>query len=641
MLKHKILVVDDESIIIDTIKDALKYEDYEIISASNGEEGLELYLLHKPILIILDLKMPKMNGLEFLERIKLKPLDAGVVLLTGHGSDDEIAACFEHGINAFMRKPFNYYEFIGMVRNMIALKNTTLELEKYSKNLEKKYNNLFEKMLDGLAQTNMSGEIVMCNPSFIEMLGYSKEEILKLGYKDLTPERWHSFELEIVKTQVLARGYSEIYEKEYIKKDGTVFPVELRSYLIQDKEGRHEGIWAIIRDITHRKRAEAEHKKLEEQYLQSQKMEAIGRLSGGIAHDFNNLLSIILGYSHLALTKIDRLNPLYQDIHEIKSAGQRSVDLISQLLTFARKQKNVPQIIHLNQRISNTEKMLRRLIGEDIEFKFIQGSELWTVKMDPSQIDQIIANLIVNSRDAIEGVGKIVVETSNTVLDQNFCSTHLNITPGEYVLLSFSDNGSGIDNLTIDKIFDPFFTTKGEKGTGLGLSTVYGIVTQNQGFIDVFSEKGKGTTFKIYIPKCENLSKVSSNILIDKSLKGTETILVVEDEELILTLCKRALEENGYNVITAGNPVEAIALVEKHQEKIHLLITDVIMPDMNGKELSEQIKALKPDIRILFMSGYTADVIGNLNLFNDELWFIHKPFFPEDLLKNARKILDN
>ncbi|MBF0397052.1 MAG: PAS domain S-box protein [Desulfobacterales bacterium] len=531
----------------------------------------------------------------------------------------------------------NYIGAIAGITDITKHKQTEDALRKSEKN----YRILHESMMDGFVQTNMSGKIVIFNRSFVAMLGYSDEEILKkLRYKDLTPEHWYSFELEIINTQVLPRGYSDVYEKEYIRKDGTVFPAELRTYLIRDASGIPEGMWAIIRDITERKNAESKHNELEKQYLQAQKMEAIGRLSGGIAHDFNNMLSIILGYGELLLKKVDRSNSMYNDINEIIIAGRRSIDLINQLLIFARKHKSVPQIIDLNERIKNSEKMMRRLLGEDIDFKFIKGADLWSVKIDPSHIDQIIANLAVNSRDAIIGVGRMVIETMNIVVEKEFCANHQWCIIGEYVLISFSDNGCGMDKPTMERIFEPFFTTKGELGTGLGLSTIYGIINQNKGFIHVDSEPGKGTTFKIYIPRCDEKPKIESDIiLINESLKGTETILLVEDEEMILHICKLTLEKYGYNVIAVTKPSEAIALAKKNQSKIHMLITDLIMPDMDGKELSEIIKNLNPDMQVLFMSAYPDHTIGHLNILKEEFRFIQKPFSSENLLSIIRKVL--
>ncbi len=502
---------------------------------------------------------------------------------------------------------------------------------------EERYRTVFNSAGDAiLIHGEEALQMLAVNTMACNRLGYTHAELMsmKISQIDSPDEAQHIPE----RVQRLMKLGHIIFETVHMRKDGSLIPTEVSVRRIT--WGGQTSMISICRDITDRKIAESEHLELEHQYRHAQKMEAIGRLAGGVAHDFNNMLGIIMGYAELTLMKLNPSDPLYDDINEILNAAKRSSELTRQLLAFSRNQKTAPQVINLNDRISQSEKMLRRLIGEDIEFKFIQGTDLCTVEIDPSQIDQILANLAVNSRDAIVGVGSIVIETSNAVLDQAFCNKHPGITTGVYVLISFKDSGFGMNNTTMERIFEPFFSTKGDRGTGLGLSTVYGIITQNKGFVDVYSEEGKGTTFKIYIPRCDKNPEVTQEIIIDKSLKGTETILVVEDEESILRFCKRVLEEYSYKVITATNPGEAIVLTEKHKGKIHVIITDVIMPYMNGKELSERIKLLMPGIEVIFMSGYTADIIDHLSVLDENQRFIHKPFLPENLLRIVRKVLD-
>ena len=382
---------------------------------------------------------------------------------------------------------------------------------------------------------------------------------------------------------------------------------------------------------------------LEGQLIQAQKLESVGRLAGGVAHDYNNISSIIIGYSELALEKVEPGDPLHDDLMEIFYAAKRSTDITRQLLAFARQQTIAPKVLDLNDIIGNMLKMLRRLIGEDIDLAWLPGSDVWPVKMDPSQVDQIMANLCVNARDAIADVGKVTIETENISFDEDYCADHAEFVPGEYVLLAVSDDGCGMALETMDKIFEPFFTTKVQgKGTGLGLATVYGIVKQNAGFINIYSEPDKGTSIKIYFSRhTDQCSEAIAEDHIEIPLsQGSEVVLLVEDDAAILKLGKRMLENLGYMILPANGPQEAIKLAEKHTGEIHLLITDVVMPEMNGRELSEQIRTLYPKIRILFMSGYTANVIAHRGVLEDGVCFIPKPFSKKDMAIKIREVLD-
>lgn len=506
---------------------------------------------------------------------------------------------------------------------------------------EQRYRVLHHSLLDAFVVVDMQGKITECNASFSTMLGYSEEELKQLRYTDLTPTQWHEVEMKIVNEQILPFGCSDVYEKEYKRKDGLVFPVELRTFLIVNDQGQAEGMSAIVRDISERKWAAKEQEKLQTQLTQAQKMESVGRLAGGVAHDFNNMLGVILGYTEIALDKVDPADPLHEDLGEIFNAGKRSADLTRQLLAFARKQTIAPQVLDLNEAVESMLKMLRRLIGEDINLAWLPGRGLGMVSMDPSQIDQILANLCVNCRDAIAGVGKITIETGGTTFDAAYCADHAGFTPGEFIRLAVSDDGCGMDQETLDKLFEPFFTTKElGKGTGLGLATVYGIVKQNNGFINVYSEPGKGTTFKIYLPVhadgAEKLPKKSTAAI---PAAQQATILVVEDEAAILRLTRAMLENLGYSVLTANSPGEALRLAEAHAGEIHLLITDVIMPDMDGRELAEQLHARFPRLKTLFMSGYTADVIAHRGILQAGVTFIHKPFSRQDLATTVYEVL--
>jgi len=419
--------------------------------------------------------------------------------------------------------------------------------------------------------------------------------------------------------------------------------LELFSYPMIDPEtGEVTGVIEFVRDITDRKRAEKEREKLEGQLRHMQKMEAIGRLAGGMAHDFNNMLGVIKGYSELALERLRPSDPLRQDIEQITRAADKSAALTRQLLAFSRQQIISPRIVDLNVVIRDAQKMLERLIGEEIEFRFIASDNLWTIEMDPMQIEEILVNLAVNSRDAISENGEIVIETSNVRFDDALAMTHPGASPGEYVSLAFSDNGCGMDAETKARIFDPYFTTKEKgRGTGLVMSMVYGIVKQNEGFIYVYSEPGHGTTIRMYFPHREGEVAAEQNSSGEtRSIKGDETLLVVEDEEQVLDIAKLALERQGYTVLAAAHPGEAILLAEQHEGKIDMLVTDVMMPKMNAKELVKRINAIKPGIKVLYMSGYTANVIAHRGILDADAHFIHKPFSPLELAAKVRQTLD-
>ena len=391
-----------------------------------------------------------------------------------------------------------------------------------------------------------------------------------------------------------------------------------------------------IQDIT-------ERKKLEAQLRQSQKMEAVGQLAGGVAHDFNNMLGVILGYADMVLDRIDPNDPLREYLMQIKRAGQRSTEITRQLLAFARKQTIKPEILNLNKTIEGMLKLLRRLIGEDNDLVWLPYEDLWPVEIDPSQIDQILANLCVNAKDAITGVGKITIETQNVDCDDVSCAEPHGVSPGAYVLLTVSDNGKGMDKPTLNKIFDPFFTTKEMgKGTGLGLSTVYGIVKQNGGFINVYSEPGYGSTFKMYLHRhAVETEQIGEESPAAQIVQGSETILLVEDDTVFLDLVKGMLDECGYTVLTSSTPEKAIQLAAENSGKIKLLLTDVVMPEMTGRDLEKNLRLRYPEIKCLFMSGYTANVIAHQGVLDEDVNFIQKPFSKQELAAKVREALDS
>ena len=474
--------------------------------------------------------------------------------------------------------------------------------------------------------TDAKGIIQYVNPAFERTTGYSRKEvegqtpsILKSGEQD---EQFYQNLWETISSGKIWGG--RIVNR---RKDGSLYTDESTISPVRDPSGRIVNYVAVKRDIT-------SHLRLAAQFQQAQKMEAVGMLAGGVAHDYNNMLSVIIGYAELALFKVDEAQPLYSDLQEIIKAAKRSADITRQLLTFARKQTIIPVVLDINQAVESMLKMLRRLIGEDIDLIWIPDASPCQVKMDPVQVDQILANLCVNARDSITDVGKVTIETGNTVFDEQYCSDHFGFVKGEYVMLAISDNGCGMDKETLEQIFEPFFTSKGAgEGTGLGLSMVHGIVKQNNGFINVYSEPGKGSTFRIYLPRDTGQSSVVN--LQEKAeqypLGHGETVLVVEDEPELLDLDKKILEKLEYRVLAAGTPGEAIRLAEEQAGKIQLLITDIILPDMNGMELAKRLHTLCPGLKIMYMSGYTSNMIAHEGILDEGVNFIQKPFKMDDL----------
>jgi CheY-like chemotaxis protein len=372
-------------------------------------------------------------------------------------------------------------------------------------------------------------------------------------------------------------------------------------------------------------------------------MEAVGRLAGGVAHDFNNLLTVIKGYSELMLEQTTPGGPLRAEVEEVKKAADRAASLTRQLLAFSRQQVLAPRILDLNAAVGNMEQMLRRLLGEDIELSTALGEKLGQVKADPGQVEQVIMNLAVNSRDAMSRGGKLTIETGNAVLDESYMREHGGVKPGRYVMLAVSDTGTGMDEETRSRIFEPFFTTKEMgKGTGLGLSTVYGIVKQSEGYIWVYSEARRGTTFKVYLPRVDESAEDSQKLAAAAGTgdRGTETILLVEDEDGVRALVKQVLSRQGYTVIETRHAKEALEEYERRAGPIPLLLTDVVLPQMSGRELAERLKAAHPEIKVLYMSGYTDDAVLRHGVIGQETAFLQKPFTTASLARKVREVLD-
>jgi len=508
---------------------------------------------------------------------------------------------------------------------------------------EERYRSILESIQDGYFEDDLAGNFTFVNDVICRHLGYTKEELIGMNYLQYADEE---------NRRKLHQHFNRLYqtgqpdrplEVEYLRRDAAKLVTEIFVSLIRDSEGNPIGFRGISRDITERKKAEEEKLSLQEQLRQSQKMEAIGQLAGGVAHDFNNLLTVIKGYSQLSLLDLKEDDRLRGNIQEIEKATQRATDLTRQLLAFSRRQILDLKVLDLNVLLKDLEKMLRRIIGEDVELLTLLSEDLGKVKVDPSQIEQVIFNLAVNARDAMPAGGKLAIETANVELDEEYARVHVNVAPGRYVRLSISDTGVGMTREVKEKVFEPFFTTKEKgKGTGLGLSMVYGIVKQSGGNIWLYSEPGRGTTFRIYFPRTEEeADTLRERQEAEFFPRGSETVLLVEDDELVRDLAIRLLGQQGYRVLDAVNGQDALQVAKEHLgETIHLLLTDIVMPQMGGKELADWLRISRPNIKVLFTSGYADNAIVHHGVLDRGTHFLQKPFSLKTLSHKVREVLD-
>jgi PAS domain S-box-containing protein len=491
---------------------------------------------------------------------------------------------------------------------------------------------------------NVDGVVWMANRDITRMLYVSPayERIWGRSCQTLydNPRSWldavHPDDVAATREAFLIQvreGRPAVKEYRVVRPDGSVRVIRDRAFPVLDA-AETDRFAGIAEDIT-------ERQQLEEQFRQAQKMEAVGRLAGGVAHDFNNLLTVILGFSDLALARLTAHDPLHEVIDQVRTAGERAASLTRQLLAFSRKQILTPESLDVNDLLGNIGKMLRRLIGEDINLNVCPGKDVGRIRADPGQIEQVVMNLVVNSRDAMPRGGSLTIETANIELDGSYAGVHRETRPGRYVRLAVTDTGCGMTPDVKARIFEPFFSTKGERGTGLGLATVYGIVKQSGGQVEVYSELGKGTTFKVYLPRDEKPDDGKSAASgISKAAQGTETVLVVEDEEGVRHLARLALTTVGYTVLEACCGPEAIALAERHPGPIHGLVTDLVMPKMSGREVAERLLAIRPDLKVLYVSGYTDEAVQHHGVLEPGKSFLHKPFNPVTLARKVREVLD-
>jgi two-component system cell cycle sensor histidine kinase/response regulator CckA len=509
-------------------------------------------------------------------------------------------------------------------RNRVALAN---------RQLEEKYRRLVRDSPDGITWTAPDGRFLAVNPAFVEMLGYDSEaELLALNASALypTPEERAALVRKIADTGRVSR--EEIHLK---RKDGSIITALCTARFVTDSVTGEQHLEAVSEDVTDQRR-------VEQQFRQAQKMDAVGQLAGGVAHDFNNLLTVILSYSHFLLSSLAPDDPNREDVDAIRSAGESAAALTRQLLVFSRQQVVQPKVLRLNEVVAGTGKMLRRLIGENIELATTLDPDAGAVKVDAGQMEQVIVNLAVNARDAMPNGGRLLIESKNAEFHEAVTERTTLYPAGRYVMLAVSDNGIGMDAATQAKVFEPFFTTKAVgKGTGLGLATVYGIVKQSGGDISLYSEPGAGTSFKIYFPRVDGTAIGAGELAPAAALpRGRETIMIADDDPAVRNLVRQVLERQGYRVLEAPDGESALDVAARHTDSIQLLITDLVMPRMTGRALSERFAALRPDVRVLFVSGYTDDAIVHHGVLDGDMEYLQKPFTPDALARKVRSVLD-
>ena len=539
----------------------------------------------------------------------------------------------------------------GAISHFIAIKQDVTVRKQAEAALvesEQRYRLLADNVTDVISVYDMQWHHAFVSPSVQRLCGYGVAEAMSQSLEErLTPAsfdvgmRVFAEEMAIERSGSGDPGRSRTLELELRCKDGTTVWTETQVSFLRGADGQPRGVIAVSRDIAARKRMEGEKEQMDQQLRQAQKMEAIGRLAGGIAHDFNNLLTVIIGRSQIMARSVTPDDPQRRGLEMIETAAQRATALIRQLLTFSRQQVVQPTRLDLNAVVAAVERLLQRVIGEDIQLATTLGRDLWAIRADPSQIEQILLNLAVNSRDAMPGGGRLTIETANVDLDEGYARTRLGVQPGPYVALSVADTGHGMDTATQARIFEPFFTTKAPgKGAGLGLATVHGIVTQSEGHIWVDSEMGRGTTFRIHFPRAAGGADAAGpGPVFARERRGTERVLLVEDDEQVRGLARQVLEDSGYSVLEAGGPAEALEFAGR-DGGIDLLVTDVVMPEMNGVALARRINQMHPETRVLYVSGYTGDFITERGISGEGIHLLQKPFSLSALTTKVREVLD-
>ena len=586
-------------------------------------------------IVLGDYSMPQFGGAAALALLREGGLDVPFIIVSGTIGEERAVAAMKAGASDYVPKD-KLKRLVPVIERELreaAGRRERRRAEAALREAEAGYSTLVEQAPVGIYRSNPAGRFLSANRALARILGYdSPAELLGLDMtRDVYADPAERQRL-LDRDSYTEREYDEV-EATWKRKDGRRLTVQLSVRAVRDGSGGVEYYETFVRDVT-------EQRRLEGQLLQAQKMEAVGRLAGGVAHDFNNLLTVILSYSDLLLEDLPPEIPDRADVAEIRKAAVAASSLTRQLLAFSRQQVLEPRVLDVNTVVASTEKLLTRLLGEDVSLTTTLAAALGAVKVDPGQLEQIIMNLAVNARDAMPRGGRLSIETANVEMDESYVHGHPLARPGHYVMLAVSDTGTGMDAATQARIFEPFFTTKeAGKGTGLGLATVYGIVRQSSGFIWVYSEPGHGTSFKIYLPRVdEPVSPAGAPA--PQVVGGSETVLVVEDVAAVRAVTRQMLERQGYCVLEAANGATALSLARQHHSAIHLLVTDVVMPEVSGRELADQLVQLRPDMKVLFMSGYTDDAVVRHGILQEGIAYLQKPFTPDTLARKVRAVLD-
>jgi PAS domain S-box-containing protein len=636
MGNNTILIIDDDENDIKLLKGMLKSENYNLLGALRGEEGLKIVADTPPDLILLDVLMPEMDGFEVCRRLKQeqKTRIIPVVMITALKEKEYCLKALEEGADDFLSKPVDKTELLARIKSLLRIRSYHNALQES----KERYRNILDNIQESYFEMSLAGDFTFFNDSLIEITGYPRDELMGMNNREYTSKETAK-EMYTIFNQVYRTGEpAEINEYEILIKGGEARTLELSTNLMKDQDDRPVGFRGIARDVTERLKAEKERKQLEAQLQQAQKMETIGTLAGGIAHDFNNLLQGIQGRVSLMLMGTASSHPHFEHLNGIADYVEGGANLTRQLLGFARGGKYEVKTTDLNELINNQNQMFGRT-KKEITIREKYEENLWSTEVDRRQIEQVLMNLYVNALQAMPYGGDIYVQTENIIIDENYIKPYM-IKPGKYIKTSVTDTGVGMDKATQKRIFDPFFTTKEMgRGTGLGLASVYGIVKNHDGFINVYSEKGEGTTFNFYLPTSEE-EIVDEKELAEDILKGSETVLLVDDEDMIIDVGKPILEQMGYNVLTATGGKEALDIYEKKKQEIGIVILDMIMPGIGGGDTYDRLKELNPDIKVLLSSGYSITGQATKILERGCDGFIQKPFNVMGLSRKIRGILD-
>jgi PAS domain S-box-containing protein len=633
----RVLVVEDSESDAELLLRELRRGGYDVTHRRvDTAKTMRDALVTEPWDVILsDFNLPDFDAVGALRTLAATDLDVPFIIVSGTIGEETAVAALHAGAGDFLLKGKLARLIPAIERGLRNRRDRDAHREAQRALLlsEQRYRQIVETTNEGVWLVDPGGKVTFVNRRVVDLLGHPEHEILGTKLTDLLSESARApFERELARRGDVT---STQIETRFRRHDGSELWVLLEVTSRRGSSNRDEGALLMMRDVSQRKG-------LEDQLRQAQKMEAIGRLAGGVAHDFNNLLSVILSLSSMIVSSLKPGDPIRSDLEEVRRAGERAADLTRQLLAFSRQQVLEPRTIDLNQIIVGMDKMLRRLLGEEVELSLLTAHRLGYVNADAGQIEQILMNLLVNARDAMPLGGKVAIETGNVHLDAAYAATHHEVVPGDYVMLAVTDTGTGMDAATQAHIFEPFFTTKEQgKGTGLGLSTVLGIVKQSGGHVWLYSEPGKGTTFKIYLPRIDAEPEAARRATAPPpTLHGRETVLVVEDEDQVRAVTRAILRRYGYNVLEAQNGGEAFLICEKYPAKIHLLLTDVVMPRMSGRELAERLAPMRPEMRVLYVSGYTENSVVHHGVLDAGVAFLQKPITPEALGRKVRDVLN-